>query len=335
MTTQTVPVSVDAHPVVTWLRTGLRRRPLAHAMSAFLVATLFTWPAQYSVIAFIFGGFFGLWAAALVLIVSGIAFGALGRIFLRSRRGWLLGLVTPIVWLPIVVVAFMQTAEPTGSLDGTSITPLLIGSSACALIALVTYAGPLRVLAITAACICAIVLILHAMTERASDELAEGQARFGSSVRPFVAVIDGYRSLGEPTATAAGAVAGFYREQGAEQTGPAANPTDITLATETDATSGISTACGPPLLGTDGDGAPQDQLSCTQNGNTWTRKSANGHELARILDGYIVRVSASMEVSTSTLEMALDAAHPMDDRFYRHLLFGEQGEYIPELDGKR
>jgi len=28
-------------------------------------------------------------------------------------------------------------------------------------------------------------------------------------------------------------------------------------------------------------------------------------------------------------------AKPMDDRYYRHLLFGESGQYIPELDGLR
>ena len=135
--------------------------------------------------------------------------------------------------------------------------------------------------------------------------------------------------------TASGAVAGAYREQGAEQTGPLANPTDITVATETVPTTGTSSACGPQLLGSDGDGAPQDQVSCTQQGGRWMRESINGHEFARILDRKIVRVSASTKVLTSTLEEALDSARLMDDRFYRHLLFGEQGEYIRERDGNR
>jgi hypothetical protein len=34
-------------------------------------------------------------------------------------------------------------------------------------------------------------------------------------------------------------------------------------------------------------------------------------------------------------EPALANAKPMDDRYYRHLLFGENGQYIPELDGLR
>jgi hypothetical protein len=92
-------------------------------------------------------------------------------------------------------------------------------------------------------------------------------------------------------------------------------------------------ACGPPL--DTHQSPPEPQTTCTKTATGWLRTSASAHELTRVVDGKLVRVTGPLSTPTAVLRAALANAKPMDDRYYRHLLFGENGQYIPELDGLR
>lgn len=326
----------------SWMRGALVPRVWLHAAAAFIAGFAAARFLQGAVFIFLFTGPGALLFLLTVVVIVAVVFGALGRVFTRKGSGWWCSFAV-LAWAPAVLVpTFMQ-----GEVDASALNPAIIGGIAAAVVALLPYAGPPRVLAGIALVVTVVVVGVTAIGAIESGRATEAHKRLGTSIRPYVVTVEGYEAQYEMAS--AGLPTGGLRqtmrlESEKVTSADAAMPGDITLLNQSvdePITSGATelepaTMCGLPLLGVN-QGNAEDETSCVKDadGKTWVRTSAAGLELARILDGVIVRVSAGPKVSEATLRDALDSAKLMDDRYYRHLLYGEEGEYIPELDGLR
>lgn len=314
-----------------WLRLARSPRPWAHAAAAVLLGFVLAVPVPGIAIGIVFGGLVAVPFLLVLLAAASVGFGWLGRWFVATKRGWWLALVTPVVWLPVAIVVVFT--EPV-SLDATKLDAAIWAGVASGLVALLAHRGPVRVVVAVVVAVSIVAFAMNVASEANDRLIARGQVSFGSTVRPFVVEIDGYQPVGEALRYDDQLLAGTFRPEGEQLTDPFGNPLDITLTTE-DSAQGAPTPCGRDLLGVNSLTGPEVEMSCVVTGKSFTRASVNGQEIGRIRDGLIVRVSAGKGVPLATLKRALADARPMDDRHYRHLLLGESGEYIPELDGRR
>jgi hypothetical protein len=151
--------------------------------------------------------------------------------------------------------------------------------------------------------------------------------KFGSSLRPWVIGLDGYRQHGDPHVIDAKVLwTVFYRPEQADQ-----GSLFVTVTTDASTTA----VCGAPLRAETGTELEQQEKTCRQSGDTWRRTSQDRHEVALVAGDLVVRVAASGDVTENELIDVARSVRPMSDDYYRHALFGEDGQYIPALDGAR
>jgi hypothetical protein len=142
----------------SWASRLVDWRVWAHAGLAVVVGAVFSVLVRNLGIAGVVGGGGFLWAAVLAVLASGLAFGALGRIFTQRRAGWWL-VATLVLWLPaIVAVAFLVFTD-TGSFDRISIFVPLVGGLVAAVCALLGWAGPPRWIALLLLVVTAIIVV--------------------------------------------------------------------------------------------------------------------------------------------------------------------------------
>lgn len=309
-------------PIERWLRLGSRPRPWIHGLAAFGVGILAALAGQWGALALVLAG---PPAFALDLLITGVsiaAFGFIGALFLVDRRGWLLGF-TAFLTLPLAVGTYWASiATSDGGLSGLAIGPALIAAAASAVPALLAHAGPTRLIAVLLAG--ATIAMSWAIFDTARHESAVD--RLGTSLRPYVTEVPGYESWLDPKPVADGSDA-LWQDYYAVCT-DACVP-GFVLVTET-ATS--QTPCGQ-VLRTFNNGLPAtEELTCDKVGDRWVRTGVNTHELAVIMDGFFVRANASSQIPLSDLEAAIGNLSLMDDAHYAHMLYGRDGDCLPDMD---
>ena len=302
-------------------------RPWAHAAVAAVIGALLVRPVQSVVVVGIFGGAMALLYLAVLIVFSALAFGAVGRFFL-GRRGWHLAWTT-VLYLPVAVAAtFFITNE--GSLSFGDPRSLVLCAAVPAVLALFAYRGIARIVAAVIAVIAVVVATSVGATKKAEADYEAGYARFGSDMRPYVTDLDGYTQLFEPRIAGPDVIIATFLPEGVDATGEVREPGELAIITQRNA--GL---CDPIVYGISRSDGPVDQVTCDETGDTAVRTTATNHEVSKRVGDIVVRANAAMDVPLDELTAALDASRLIDDRYYRHLLFGEQGEYIEELDGKR
>ena len=317
---------------------GIRARltpwfPVIHALAALLAGVLLSFEVQRNVVGGLFVGIpFLVVLGVKALIVTGITFAALSKAFtgkwnLRFAAVISVGFVavqTAIVWLFPQSNGWMP-GEPASIITGAAIGIVS---------ALVMHSGVPRMVGLAAAILTIPVLGFAHLdpsdldsSESVSPAEAEAVARFGSDVRPYVTEVVGLVSFGEPAAVSSTVVVGIYAPAGSS----GEVPQTVYLATDN---SGLPACGGAPfgrnviLDASDGPCEMSADHRRVRNGTT-------ANEVVEERDGIMLRAAAANDVPIDTLHEALDEATLMDDRYYRHLLYGESVEYIPELDGAR
>ncbi len=319
-------------PLGRWLQRGRRRTPWLHGLAAFAVGFVLYAALQQAIVALLFGM---PWLVAGVAAIALAAFGGLGRAMTGRQASWWLSL-SAIPWLGIGVAVFVL-AQTSRGWDPSVLWPYAAAGLAPAALALLSHGGPPRAIALLGILVAIVLLIAFGIQAKTQSDLVAGQQRLGSPVRPEVTAVKGYVPYGETQLQAPGtpsqALSWGYIKSGESTDG---YPIQFVLITDQKTVA----VCGAPLdarqLASDGQQiSPEPETSCTKSGSRWSRTSANAHELSCIIDGKLVRAIAPHSTPVSVLWSALNNAKPMDDRYYRHLLLGERGQYIPELDGLR
>jgi hypothetical protein len=278
--------------------------------------------AEVGVVGLVFGG------VEQAVIMAAVAFGlfaAIGYAFLGAGRGWKQGF-TVLVWVPIVVWAFVG-GSGENVLEGTEPLTHVVGAAVAGIVALLMHEGwPRR----AAAAVAAVAVVTTAVTSIHHHHVEDRKAAivaFGSTMRPWVIGLDGYRQHGDPTVVSPKILrTSYYRPEQSDRP-------DLELTITTDASTTV--VCGDVLRATMQADFEQPERTCRQSDGIWRRTSKDGHEVAIVKGNRIVRVAASDAVPEQSLIEALRSVRPMSDRYYRHALFGEAGEYIPALDGRR
>lgn len=302
---------------------GPRTTPVwLHVAISAAVGGLIVTVAQAGVMSLAFGGEA---YAAFQAVVAFVAFAAVGQVFSGRPHGWRQGL-TVLVWVPVVVWAFLGNDGEHGLAWVQPLT-YAAGATVASIAALLMHEGWLRIVgAVVGVGLATGTLVMVNHRDHVDDRRA-AIAEFGTSVRPWVIGLDGYRQHGDPTVVSPEIVrTSFYRPEQVNQPGLA-----LTITTDSSTTE----VCGDLLRADLAGGYEQPEKTCQQSGGIWRRTSKDGHEVALVEDGRVVRVAASNGLPERELTDALESVRPMSDRYYRHALFGEEGEYIPELDGAR
>ena len=294
----------------------------SHVFLSAVVGGLLVPFGERSVIGLAYGG--GAYATIQAAVVFAV-FAAVGQAFSPQPHGWRQGL-TALVWVPVVGWAFLGNPGDN-DLGGTEPLTYAAGAAVAGIAALVMYEGRLRiagsVLGVAIIAGTAVTLIHRDHVEDRAAAVAE----FGSSVRPWVVGLDSYRQHGDPHVGDPRILwTTFYRPDQADRP-------DRFLTVTTDASTTV--VCGDVLRADIAGGFGQPEKSCQQVDGVWRRTSEGGHEVALVKDDRVVRVAAANSVPERELLEALESVRPISDRYYRHALFGEDGEYIPELDGAR
>jgi hypothetical protein len=146
MSNQAVPAANRAR---TWMRKGAMRAAWVHAGIAFLLGAVFGLFLRNIAIAALFTQGLLIVAAALVVILGAVGFGALGRAFNGRRAGWWLA-ITVIIWAPAVLGTAFIVFSDNGLFSQLNPTAPLVGGVAGAVVALLSHAGPPRVIGIIA-----------------------------------------------------------------------------------------------------------------------------------------------------------------------------------------
>ena len=285
---------------------------------------------------FVGAGFAGgsalLTVVAVYLVLTGLAFVLLSRLFGKRRGHWIVAL-TPLALVPVVIVT---TISPTGDYAIGNAAAYAAGGAVAAVMAFLTHPGPLRLfsaLGITAAIA---IVAATISTNVMKDAEAEAQDHFGSDIRPYVSTIDGYAPRREPTARTPDLVVGGFGVIEPGQIQPQGDAADFVIATERIVPSAERlSACGPELFITTDFEGTEAVDTCDKRGELWMRTSASGHEVAWLVDDLLVRVSAQASTPRRLLQEILASTRPMADEYYKHLLFGEEGHYFLEYDGYR
>ena len=131
------------------MRKGAMRAAVVHALIAFLVGVVFGLFLRNIAIGGLLAGGVLIVATALVVLVAGIGFGALGRAFMGKKRGWWL-FITVFLWVPAVLGSAFFIFSDNGSFQQLNPIPLLVGGLAGLVMALLSHAGPPRILGIIA-----------------------------------------------------------------------------------------------------------------------------------------------------------------------------------------
>ncbi len=307
-----------------------QQRPPAwlHIAVAGLVGACFTTFAVMAFLQLLFVGSVVL--GSFFVVISPFVFQAVNRVFHGpTTGGWAL-FTAASWWAAMVVAALLLTADDDYSRqDRTAL--VIVAAAVPMVITAMIRPGRCRRMAIVAGSLglsVTAVLLVHALVsageESRKEDRAQAIADFGSSVHPWVIGLKGYRQNGDPAAVSSGVIVGtFYKPETPEQM--------LTLTND----ALTSQFCGPALRAALGADVSQPEVSCELVDGLWIRTSEGGHEAAVNGDEGIVRVAASNDVPRQELIDAVRSAKPMSDRYYRHLLFGEDVEYIPELDGAR
>jgi hypothetical protein len=129
------------------VRKAIARGPWLHAVVAAVVGVVFGFFLRTVGFAALLTLGTEVLLAVAVVLAAAIAFGAIGRVFTRSGRGWLL-LLTPLIWAPAVMgVAFFVFAG-SGTLNQLDPFGPLAGGVAAAFAALLAHKGAPRVVGI-------------------------------------------------------------------------------------------------------------------------------------------------------------------------------------------
>ncbi|MFC5503123.1 hypothetical protein ACFPJ4_12810 [Lysinimonas soli] len=295
-----------------WWLLGGRPKPWAHAALAFGAGAALYAIAQYALVAlFVVGPLLASGFAVLGVIIAAITFGALGVGFLgRASGGWLA--FTSLAWAGGSALAFaLGLSSRDGQLDRWLWFPPLLAGIIPFAIALLAHRGPTRAIAGLLLAVAATTGIVALAVGSYDHHLAEGQRRFGSTVRPEVTTVAGTQPAQVLAYPGSSATVGRYLTAKRQANGD--YPVLFTLLTEPRPGS----ACGAPLAGNSGTEA---EMTCSRSGKLWIRTSATRHEVAAVLDGYLVRAVGSTSTSESLLRAAIDHARPMSAWDYEALL---------------
>lgn len=294
----------------------------SHVVISAVVGALMVPVAEAGVVGLAYGG---AAMAATQAVFMFVVFAGVGRAFADRPQGWWQGL-TVLIWMPVVGWAFLGNPGDN-DLSGTEPLTYAAGCAVSAIAALLMYEGrPRLVGSALGVAIAAGTIVTLTHRDHLEDRRA-AIAEFGSSVRPWVVDLDGYRQGGDPVVVLPKVLrTTFYRPE--QSSAP-----DLELTITTDASSTV--VCGAVLRATIGADFEQPEKTCRQSNGMWRRTSEGGHEVALVKDGRVVRVAASNNVPEGELVDAIRSVRPMSDDYYRHALFGEDGQYIEELDGAR
>ena len=264
------------------------------------------------------------------VVISPFVFQAVNRVFHGPTPGGWAFFTAVAWWAAMAISALMLTADDDYTEQDRTLLVIVAAVIPMVITALI-HSGQLRrigavagsaVLAVTAVAL--VFLLVSSGEEDRKEDQAQAIIDFGSSVRPSVISLSGYRQNGDPAAVTSGVIVGtFYKPETPGQM----------LTVTTDALT--VDFCGPVLRAAVGADVTQPEISCELVDGVWIRTSKGGHEAAAKGHEGIVRVAAANDVPRQELIDAVRSAKPMSDRYYRHLLFGEEVEYIPELDGAR
>lgn len=300
-----------------------RARAWSHVVVSAVAGAVLVSAAQQAVVGLVFG----VWLLVPVVVaVVFVVFALVGTLASGRPHGWRQGF-TVVAWFPVVA---WSVVDPGGDLGGDPGMTYAAGALVSALAACLMHPGRLRIV-LAAGLVAAVGAVAVVQVRGArEDDRADAIASFGSSMRPFVVDLDGYRQNGDPVAVGPTVVvARFYPVARAQEPG-------LVLTVTSDAST--AETCGPVLRGP-GDvpeRTEQAETSCREVvEGTWLRTGADVREAARTVDGTVVRVGGGPEVPDDVLVAAVEGVRPMSDRYYDHLLFGEDHTYVPELDGAR
>lgn len=324
---------------------GRVTRPWPHVLAAALTGLVAAHLAHAGLVLTFFTGIPGALALLVLLVVVGVALGALAVFGTRSWQSAWVG-TTALLLVPGALVADLVPiiTEDGAALDRAA-QPLsyAVGVVVAVVPALLLHRGLLRriglvalVAVLLAGIVAAVALAVQAhasAAERDRQAIARAQAAIGADFRPVTISIPGYGSIYE--ANIEKRLPGFLQvftspaEKGhapGQTTG--SDPTVVTLAAD-------MAACGRPIAGVGADGASEPETSCAVRDGVTTRAAAHGHEVSAVVGDALVAVSAGNAVDVSLLEAAVRSAEPIDDAAYRHVVLGDGGEYTDELDGNR
>ncbi len=299
-----------------------------HIAIAGLVGACFTTFAVMGFLQLLFLG--SLVLGAFFVVISPFVFQAVNRVFNGPTPGGWAFVTAAAWWAAMAVSALLLTADDDYTQQDRTLLVIVAAAVPMVITAMIR-PGRLRRIGVAvgaAALAMTAVVVVYALVssgeEKREDDRAQAIADFGSSVHPWVIGSQGYRQNGDPVAVSSGVIVGtFYRPE---------TPSQMLTLTNDALTLDF---CGPALRATVGADVSQPEVSCELVDDVWIRTSKGGHEAAVKGHEGIVRVAASNDVPRHELIDAVRSAKPMSDRYYRHLLFGEDVEYIPELDGAR
>jgi hypothetical protein len=141
-------------------------------------------------------------------------------------------------------------------------------------------------------------------------------SRVGSTIRPHVTSVDGYRALQEPIAVSPYQMVALYRSADRP-----AKSRDIMLITEgTDA--GMPAACGSELVAMHPGEVPEPEAECAANGGHWVRGSKSLHEVVERRGHLLIRALASKRVPLALLSSAVAHSQRMDDEHFGVVYLG-------------
>ncbi len=306
-----------------WWSRGLHARPWLHAAAAFVAGLVLPLMLRTGILLLLLGSI--PWLLIVVFVIAAAIFGALGWWGTARPAGWWLA-VTVIPWFVSEVAVTLSPTTGQGP-GGSDVWLYLLAGLVPVALALVSHSGPPRAVAVIAI-VAAVAIGVNAKNE---SDTVQAKLALGSGLRPDVTTVPGYTPYGETQlaypGTLSEALAWGYIKSGTSTDG---YPVQFVLTTDV----GTAAVCGSPLYAHQLT-QPEPEVQCVQQGKDWMRSSANAYEIVHVGDGKLLRVTAPTSTPKSVLTAALRNAKPMDDRYYRHLLFGQSGQYIPELDGLR
>jgi hypothetical protein len=264
--------------------------PWLHAAAAFLAGLVLYAVLQQSLVYMFLLGPSGIVAVVGASVIAFAAFGGLGRAMMRRRVGWWLGL-TAFPWLASGAAVFLL-AQTGHGWDPTVAWPYAAAGLVPATIALLAHPGPPRAPAV----VCVAAAIAVGIQVKTQSDVIAAQQRLGSTLRPEVTSVAGYVPYAETRRESPGtdsqALSWGYITARVSTNG---YPVQFVLTTDAKRVP----ACGPPL--DTHQSPPEPQTTCTKTATGWLRTSASAHELTRVVDGKLVRVTGPLSTPTAVL----------------------------------
>lgn len=281
-----------------------------HAAISGVVGGLFLGVVGAALAAFIFGGFL---LAIVVVIVLPMAFHVVNRMFLDPCPGvW--ALLTAVVWLSSVLATIFglgATSDVEWNRPITAVLAVVVPAAA----ALLMHPGRMRRTALGVPIAAIVALLWAVLPDQPSlhDQIREREqtlsSKIGTTIRPYVTSVDGYRAVEAPYVVDPHLVDALYRP--ADDDVDASS--DFALLTESLAGGVRPIVCGSYLDVVHLGDQPEESMKCSADGDRWVRLSRSLHEVTVRRGRTVVRAVAARRVPLTVLTSAIANAQPMDD----------------------